>query len=67
MKSNLVQKAVGLFIETLPLETMPSDHPQFNELYDKECQIFYLFGLMTEEEHEEYRQEVAKYPETQNA
>ena len=61
MKSELVKKAFGLFIETLPLETMNPDNPQFKELYEKECQIFELFPLMSEEEHEEYRELAASY------
>lgn len=61
MKTQLVQKAVDLFIETLPLDTMSPEHPLFEQLYDKECMIFTLFGQMSEEEHEEYRQQVAAY------
>jgi hypothetical protein len=61
MKTQLVQKAVDLFIETLPLDTMNPEHPLFEQLYDKECMIFTLFGQMSEEELEEYRQQVAPY------
>ena len=55
MKSQLVQEAVDLFIETLPLEDMPAEHPMFDELYEKECRIFTLFGMMTDDENNEYR------------
>lgn len=55
MKSELVQEAVDLYIETLPLEDMDADHPMFEELYEKECRIFVLFAQMTDEESNEYR------------
>ena len=32
----------------------------FNELYEKECRIFTLFGMMTDNEMSEYRS-VVKY------
>ena len=58
MSTQLVQDAIKLFIETMPLETMDAEHPMFWELYDKECKIFELFGHMTEDEHNAYRKEV---------
>jgi hypothetical protein len=58
MNTQLVQDAVNLFIETMPLEDMAADHPMFWELYDKECKIFELFGHMTEDEHNTYRKAV---------
>jgi hypothetical protein len=58
MKSELVQKALDLFVQTMPLEDMAADHPMFWELYEKECKIFDLFGHMTEDEHNMYRKAV---------
>lgn len=60
MKSELVQKALDLFVQTMPLEDMAADHPMFWELYEKECKIFELFGHMTEDEHDTYRKAVIK-------
>ena len=55
VNEQLVQEAVDLFIETLPLENMDAEDLMFNKLYDKECQLYVLFGQMTEEEGNEYR------------
>jgi hypothetical protein len=57
----LVQEAISLFIETLPLESMNPEHPMFEELYEKECQIFRLFNQMTPTELAEYRTQVSSY------
>jgi hypothetical protein len=55
MKSELVQKALDLFVQTIPMETMSADHPMFWELYEKECQIFPLLERMTDVEKNTYR------------
>ncbi len=55
MNEQLIQEAVDLFIETLPLQDMDADHPMFNELYEKECRIYVLLGMMTDDESNEYR------------
>jgi len=55
MNEQLVQEAVDLFIETIPLQDMDAEHPMFNELYDKECRIYVLLGMMTDDESNEYR------------
>jgi hypothetical protein len=55
VNEQLVQDAVNLFIETKSLESMDAEHPMFNELYEKECQLYVLFGQMTKEEGNEYR------------
>jgi len=60
MNTPLVQKALDLFVQTMPLEDMAADHPMFWELYEKECEIFDLFGHMTENEHDTYRKAVIK-------
>ena len=54
----LVQEAINLFIETMPIETMSPEHPMFWELYEKECKIFELLNRMTDEEHATYRTHV---------
>ena len=60
MSTPLVQEALDLFVQTMPLEDMAADHPMFDELYDKECRIFELFGHMTEGERNTYRKAVIK-------
>lgn len=60
MNTPLVQEALDLFVQTMPLEDMAADHPMFDELYDKECKIFELFGHMTEDERNTYRIAVIK-------
>jgi len=60
MSTQLVQEALDLFVQTMPLEDMAADHPMFEELYEKECKIFELFGHMTEDEHNSYRKAVIK-------
>ena len=58
MSTQLVQEALDLFVQTMPLEDMAADHPMFYQLYDKECKIFELLGHMTEDEHNAYRKAV---------
>ena len=61
MNNNLVQEAFELFVETMPLETMPlNDETSFvwHDLYSKECKIFALLGRMTDEEKDAYRKAV---------
>ena len=57
MKSELVQEAVDLFIETLPLETtdIETESYKWHDLYSKECNLYVLMGRMTDEESNEYR------------
>jgi hypothetical protein len=58
MYNNLALEAFVLFVQTMPLENMAADHPMFNELYEKECQIFELYGHMTDDEKDAYRKAV---------
>jgi hypothetical protein len=61
MSNNLVQEAFELFVETMPLETMPlNDETSFvwHDLYSKECKIFDLLRRMTDEEKDAYRKAV---------
>ena len=55
VNEQLVQDAVNLFIDTLPLENMDAEDPMFNKLYNMECQLYVLLGQMTEEDGNEYR------------
>jgi hypothetical protein len=50
----IVTTALALLIETLPLDTMDVDHPQFHHLYSLECQLFDTLRQMTEEQEELY-------------
>ena len=60
MNEQLVQEAVDLFIETLPLETtdIETESYKWHDLYSKECKIYQLLGCMTDEESNEYRIDV---------
>ena len=66
MNTQLVQDAVNLFVETIELDTMDAENPRFNKLYEKECQIYKLFGQMTENELDRYRSAVKLISETVN-
>ena len=66
MNTQLVQKAVNLFVETIELETMDTENPRFMELYEKEFQIYTLFGQMTENELDRYKAAVKLISETIN-
>jgi len=59
MNTELVNQAVTLFIETLPLEGMSVNHPQFHHLYSQECQLYRLIRLMEEDEANEYKRQIA--------
>ena len=58
MNTELVNQAVTLFIETLPLEGMSVTHPQFHHLYSQECQLYRLMRLMEEGEMSEYKRQI---------
>ena len=34
---------------------MDAEHPMFEELYQKECQLYVLFGSMSDDDMNEYR------------
>ena len=57
MNEQLVQEAVDLFIETLPLATtdIETESYKWHNLYSKECNLYVLMGRMTDEESNEYR------------
>ena len=61
MRHVLVTTAYQLYIDTVPMEAMPADHPEFHDLYAKECQLFDLLRQMSWEEGEEYRHIVRCY------
>ena len=58
MNTQLVNQAVELFVETLPLEGMNASHPEFHHLYSQECKLYGVMGLMSEGELGEYRNRV---------
>ena len=60
INEQLVQEAVNLFIETKSLESMDAEHPMFEELYQKECQLYVLFSSMSDDDTNEFRT-VVKY------
>ena len=61
MNKDLITTAFQLYVETVPLENMSVDHPEFHDLYSKECQLFDLLRKMDWEESEEYRHQVRIY------
>jgi hypothetical protein len=58
MNTSLVNQAVKLFVETLPLEGMSTDDPQFHHLYSLECKLYGMMRTMSEGEMDEYRHQV---------
>jgi hypothetical protein len=58
MTTQLVKQAVELFVETLPLEGMSVDHPNFHHLYSQECKLYGIMRTMSEDELDKYRQQV---------
>jgi hypothetical protein len=59
MNTELVKQAVELFVETIPMDTMDVDHPQFHHLYSQECKLYDCIRRMSEGECEEYGRQVA--------
>jgi hypothetical protein len=60
MNNNLLLKALVLFIETMDLSDMLPDHPKFEELFEKECELFDILGKLKDEEKNKYREIVIK-------
>jgi hypothetical protein len=58
MNTQLVNQAVELFVETLPLEGINASHPEFHHLYSQECKLYGVMRLMGEGELGEYRNRV---------
>jgi hypothetical protein len=60
MNTKLIDDAFGLFIETMPLETLDinADSHRWHDLYAKECKLFDLMRQMNSEELEEYQHKV---------
>jgi hypothetical protein len=54
----LVNQALKLFVETLPLESMSPDDQQFHHLYSLECKLYGMMRTMSEGEMDEYRYQV---------
>jgi len=59
MNTLLVNQAVKLFVDTLPLEGMSTDDPQFHHLYSLECKLYGMMRTMSEGELDEYRHQVS--------
>ena len=58
MNTLLVNQALKLFVDTLPLEGMSTDDPQFHHLYSLECKLYGMMRTMSEGEMDEYRYQV---------
>lgn len=62
MNNNLALEAFVLFVETMDMDKLdvndPVEFKLFEELYEKECQIFELFGRMTDDDKAAYRKAV---------
>ena len=60
MNRDLVQDAVKLFFETLPLETtdINTESAKWHDLYSKECNLYGLIGKMTEDELALYKSDI---------
>ena len=57
-----VSKAVELFVETLPLKfvDMETQYAKWQDLYDKECELYSMMREFTKKESSEYRKRVTK-------
>jgi len=57
MNKKLIKLAVSLFEETMDMEKVDIDTEshKWHDLYSKECQLFGILRIFTEEEAEEYR------------
>jgi hypothetical protein len=62
MNTQLVQDAVRLFMETEKMDSLDVNDPvqakEFEELYQKECELFDLIGKMTKDELALYKSDV---------
>jgi hypothetical protein len=62
MNKQLVQDAVRLFMETEKMDSLDVNDPvqakEFEELYQKECELFDLIGKMTKDELALYKSDV---------
>lgn len=61
MRSVIVTTAYQLFLDTVSLDRMDTDHPEFHNLYAKECQLFDLLRQMDQEESREYKTLTLQY------
>jgi hypothetical protein len=61
MNEALITTSFQLYVATVPLETMSADHPEFHDLYSKECQLFNLLRQMDWQELEDYKHKVRIY------
>jgi len=61
MNQALVTTAFQLYVDTVPMATMSADHPDFHDLYSKECQLFDLMRQFDWQESEEYKYRVRMY------
>ena len=70
MNKALLNEAVELFKETMPLETLDinTQSALWHHLYSQECKLFSCLNKMNEEEIEEYREivEAIEYTNKQN-
>ena len=62
MNKQLVHNAVILFMETIKMDKLdvndPTEAKLFEELYQKECELFDLIGKMNKEELAFYKSDV---------
>jgi hypothetical protein len=54
MNTLLINQAVKLFVDTLPLEGMSTDDPQFHHLYSLECKLYDCMRRMSADELKTY-------------
>ena len=63
MRPVIVTTAYQLFLDTVTLESTPYDHPEFHNMYAKECQLFDLMRQFTDEESTLYVQLLCEWRE----
>lgn len=61
-KNMQVNKAVELFVETLPLEYIDIDEEtaRWHDLYEKECELFDIMSKFDKSQSVEYKKRIAK-------
>ncbi len=55
----IVQEALSLYKETMPLSKMLESDPEFEYLYSQECKLFNMLQAMDYLQLDSYRDEVA--------
>ena len=61
MTTSIATQAFQLYVDTFALESTPYDHPEFHNMYAKECQLFDLMRQFTPEDSTLYAQLICEW------